>query len=250
MKKSVFTIFFLATAIVGHSQIVRSWNWTPNQGQWEEFEKAVGEKTKKFNSSKSDPQMFTFRIGSGNETGNYWRIRIENELKDFDKKENPNGMKAMQNNAAKYGRMTSSAWWNVVKRATYWPEGDNNTKKPLKRYFMFNYDGEKDADFWAFRYKVRGAIEQSGADINITTLRCNAGCQGNQVMVIFSHSNFEDMQNDNGPEWRKVYDKYNELYGVKYEADLREFQSSFTLGGFGRYTGTMLFKPEMSSPQN
>ena len=103
---------------------------------------------------------------------------------------------------------------------------------------------------WAFRYKVRGAIIQSGADINMTTLQCFAGCQGNTVMVIFSHSNFEDLQNDNSTEWAKVYDKYNEIYGVKYESDIAEFESSLTLGGFGRYSGTMVFKPEMSSPQN
>jgi hypothetical protein len=84
----------------------------------------------------------------------------------------------------------------------------------------------------------------------MTTLQCFAGCQGNQVMVIFSHSNFEDFQNDNDTEWAKVYEKYNEIYGVKYESDLSEFESSLTLGGFGRYSGTMMFQPEMSSPQN
>ena len=249
MKKNLITILCLLFSIGASSQVIRTWNWTPNAGESAEFEKAVAEKTKKHNASKDGAYMLTFKINSGNETGSYWRIRLEDELKNFDKKYT-SGLKAMQNNAAKHARMTRSAFWNIVKRATYWPEGDNNFKKPLKRYFIYNYDGEKDADFWAFRYKVQGAIKESGVDINMTTLQCFAGCQGNQVMVIFSHSNFEDFQNDNDTEWAKVYEKYNEIYGVKYESDLSEFESSLTLGGFGRYSGTMMFQPEMSSPQN
>ena len=222
MKRNLLTILCLALTFVVNGQVIRSWNWTVNDGQRAEFEKAVSDKTKKYNSSKEDSQMFTFQINSGNETGDYWRVRIEEQFKDFDK-ENKNGLKAMQNTAAKYGKVTSSAWWSIVEKATYWPEGDNNWKKPLKRYFIYNYDGEHDADFWAFRFKVQGAIKESGADINMTTLQCTAGCQGNQIMVIFSHSNFEDLQNDNGSEWKKVYDKYNELYLVKYESDISEF---------------------------
>jgi uncharacterized protein YxeA len=249
MKKNLITILCFTLSIVVNGQVIRSWNWTVNDGQRSEFEKAVSDKTRKYNSSKDDSQMFTFQITSGNETGNYWRLRIENEFKGFDK-ENKSGLKVMQNTASNYGKVTNSAWWSILEKATYWPEGDNNWKKPLKRYFIYNYDGQHDADFWAFRYKVRGAIKESGADINMTTLGCTAGCQGNQVMIIFSHSNFEDLQDDNGSEWKKVYDKYNELYGVKYEADISEFESSLTLGGFGRYSGTMIFKPNMSSPQN
>tara|TARA_B100000902_G_C27124955_1_gene820617 strand:- start:165 stop:920 length:756 start_codon:yes stop_codon:yes gene_type:complete len=248
MKKFLLTILTLVFTINVNSQVVQTWNWTANQGQSADFEKAVADKTKKYNSSKDGAVLYTFQINSGNQVGDYWRIRIENELKDFDK-QYPSGLKAMQNNAGKHGRVTNSSWYNIVERATHWPEGDNNWKKPLKRYFVYNYDGEHDADFWAFRYKVKGALEQSGADVNMTTLQCFAGCQGNQVMVIFSHSNFEDLQNDNSSEWAKVYEKYNELYGVNYEADISEFESSLTLGGFGRYSGTMVFKPEMSSPQ-
>ena len=248
MKNFLLTILTLVFTISVNSQVVQTWNWTANQGQSADFEKAVADKTKKYNSSKDGAVLYTFQINSGNQVGDYWRIRIENELKNFDK-QYPSGLKAMQNNAGKYGRVTNSSWYNIVERATHWPEGDNNWKKPLKRYFVYNYDGEHEADFWAFRYKVKGALEQSGADVNMTTLQCFAGCQGNQVMVIFSHSNFEDLQNDNSSEWAKVYEKYNELYGVNYEADISEFESSLTLGGFGRYSGTMVFKPEMSSPQ-
>ena len=249
MKKFIYTSLMLIFTFSVNSQVLQTWNWSANQGQSADFEKAVSDKTKKYNSSKDGALLYTFQINSGNEVGSYWRIRIEDELKDFDK-QYPDGLKAMANNAAKYGTVTSSAWWNIVENATHWPEDDNNWKKPLKRYFVYNYDGQHDADFWAFRYKVRGAIIQSGADINMTTLQCFAGCQGNTVMVIFSHSNFEDLQNDNSTEWGKVYDKYNEIYGVKYESDIAEFESSLTLGGFGRYSGTMVFKPEMSSPQN
>ena len=249
MKKRLFTSIFCAFTFMLNAQVIHSWNWTANPGERAAFEKAVAEKTKKHNSAKDASTMFTYQINSGNNTGTYWRLRVEAELKDFDK-ENRSGLKAMQNNAAKLGKITTSAWWNIDEKATHWPEGDNNWNKPLKRYFLYNYDGEHSADFWAFRYKVKGAIKASGADINMTTLNCFAGCQGNQVMVIFSHSNFEDLQNDNSVEWKKVYEKYNELYGVKYEADISEFESSLTLGGFGRYSGTMVFKPEMSSPLN
>ena len=138
MKKFIYISLMLIFTINVNSQVLQTWNWSANQGQSADFEKAVSDKTKKYNSSKDGALLYTFQINSGNEVGSYWRIRIEDELKDFDK-QYPNGLKAMADNAAKYGSVTSSAWWNIVENATFWPEGDNNWKKPLKRYFVYNY---------------------------------------------------------------------------------------------------------------
>ena len=232
------------------AQVIQSWTWSPNSGQNNEFVDAVSKKTQKYNSKKDEPRFVTLQITSGSSTGDYFRFRIEDEIKDFDNAPDERGQKMWMDTAVNFASMVTSEWWQVNQRASYWQEGDNNFIKPLKRFFNYTYDGENEADFWAFRYKVKGAIEESGADITMTTLTCFAGCSGNQVMVIFSHNNFEDLQNDNSSEWAKVYEKYNETYGVSYESDIAEFERSLTLGSFGRYSGTMMFSPEMSSPQN
>ena len=52
MKKFLLTILTLVFTIGVNSQVVQTWNWTANQGQSADFEKAVADKTKKYNSSK------------------------------------------------------------------------------------------------------------------------------------------------------------------------------------------------------
>ena len=67
MKKFLLTILTLVFTISVNSQVVQTWNWTANQGQSADFEKAVADKTKKYNSSKDGAVLYTFQINSGNQ---------------------------------------------------------------------------------------------------------------------------------------------------------------------------------------
>ena len=57
-----------------------------------------------------------------------------------------------------------------------------------------------------------------------------SGCDGNLAMVVFGHGNYEEFGSDNSVEWKKVYDKYNEMFGENsYETDINSFSESLEM---------------------
>ena len=60
-----------------------SYTYNPKKGMTEEFEKAVAEKTKKFNSSEENA-FFTFQTLTGNQQGAYQRWQVRKSVGYFD----------------------------------------------------------------------------------------------------------------------------------------------------------------------
>jgi hypothetical protein len=104
-------------------------------------------------------------------------------------------------------------------------------------------------EFWRFRLNVAKAIKESNADIFMEVWNCASGCDGNTVLIVFGHSDFKELGQDNSVEWGKVYDKYEELNGEgSYDKDISNFNKSLEI--YGRRTYNMSFLPELSSPEN
>ena len=77
-----------------------TWVYKPKAGMIEQFEKAAGKKTEKFNSSK-DNLIVTFKVVTGANSGQYVRMMPWQSLADYDR-DRSEELKYWQENVAKY----------------------------------------------------------------------------------------------------------------------------------------------------
>ena len=178
--------------------------------------------------------------------GNYMRVRYEDDMKGFDKNPSKEAMKLWNSEVADV--MTNMAGRRLTLNKTASHVVVSPFSKPLRTVMEYNFKGSKSDEFWRFRNNVAKAVKESGADIFMEVWNCGSGCNGNMVMVVFGHNNYEGMGIDNSVEWEKVYNKYNELNGDgSYDKDISNFAGSLEM--YGRSTYTMTFMPELSSPE-
>ena len=60
--KNILTVILLIFAHLSFSQAISYRYITPVKGHGQEFRKALGEKTKKYNSKEDEPRLYTFGI--------------------------------------------------------------------------------------------------------------------------------------------------------------------------------------------
>ena len=245
MKKTLLIILFLAPILM-FSQVINTRIITVDRGMNEKFESGAEKKTKMYNSKEGQLRFYTFRITGGPNMGKYFRLRYEDDLKSFDT-EPPRAARKLWNEQV--GNMivnSNGRWLGLNKKAS------NVTvspfSKPLRRVMEYNFKTHKSGDFWRFRNNVAKAIKESQAEIFMEVWGCASGCDGNLAMVVFGHENYEEFGSDNSVEWKKVYDKYNELFGENsYETDINSFGESLEM--YGRRVYNMEFLPNLSSPE-
>ena len=96
--------FFSLNAFSQHlfqdSEYWNTWVYKPKAGMTEQFEKSVGKKTKKFNSSK-DNTIITFKVVTGANNGQYVRMMPWQSSADYDKDKSEE-LKYWQENVAEY----------------------------------------------------------------------------------------------------------------------------------------------------
>lgn len=245
MKKNLIITFLLTSSFV-FSQHINTRFISVKKGQTEKFEKGVAKKTVTFNSKEGDLRFYTFMVNDGENMGNYMRVRYEDDMKGFDKNPSKEAMKLWNSEVADV--MTNMAGRRLTLNKTASHVVVSPFSKPLRTVMEYNFKGSKSDEFWRFRNNVAKAVKESGADIFMEVWNCGSGCNGNMVMVVFGHNNYEGMGIDNSVEWEKVYNKYNELNGDgSYDKDISNFAGSLEM--YGRSTYTMTFMPELSSPE-
>ena len=239
-------ITFLLTSSFVFSQHINTRFISVKKGQTEKFEKGVAKKTVTFNSKEGDLRFYTFMVNDGENMGNYMRVRYEDDMKGFDKNPSKEAMKLWNSEVADV--MTNMAGRRLTLNKTASHVVVSPFSKPLRTVMEYNFKGSKSDEFWRFRNNVAKAVKESGADIFMEVWNCGSGCNGNMVMVVFGHNNYEGMGIDNSVEWEIVYNKYNELNGDgSYDKDISNFAGSLEM--YGRSTYTMTFMPELSSPE-
>ena len=245
--KQLFTAVLALFIMTGsYAQVINVRYLKVDRGMEDKFIEGVKKKTKNCNSKEGHIRYFTFMINTGPHSGEFSRIRYEDELAAFDSDD------AVGN--AYWQELLGSIHTNTLsQRWSYGKEASNVTvspfDKPLRRVITYNYQGEIEDKFWRFRLNVAKAIKSAGVDIFMEVWACASGCDGNTVNIVFGHKNYAELASDNNEEWTKVYEKYNELFGDKaYDEDIKDFESSLEM--YGRSSYEMTFLPELSSPQS
>jgi hypothetical protein len=245
--KKIYSLLFLLSTCLAFGQVIQTRFLNVDRGKNQKFEAGVEKKTKMFNSKEGQLRFYTFRINSGINTGKYFRVRYEDEISGFDINPPAAALKLWQDEIGDIMTADNTRWLGYNKNASH--VNVSPFSKPLRRVMEYSYRAEMGDEFWRFRLNVAKAIKESNADIFMEVWNCASGCDGNTVLIVFGHSDFKELGQDNSVEWGKVYDKYEELNGEgSYDKDISNFNKSLEI--YGRRTYNMSFLPELSSPEN
>ena len=244
--KQKLIILFLLTSSLTFGQFINTRFITVDRGMNEKFEKGVTKKTKRYNSKEGQLRFYTFKINTGTNMGKYFRVRYEDEMKGFDRNPPKAALKLWNEEVIPMSVNSNGRYLALNKNASHITVSPFS--KPLRRVMEYTYKNEMSDEFWRFRNNVSKALKASGKNIFMEVWNCLSGCDGNTVLVVFGHDDFEEFGYDNFEEWKAVYAKYNEMNGEgSYEKDVSNFSASLEM--YGRRIYNMSFQPELSSPE-
>ena len=245
MKKSILFLAFSFLISTLSAQVAISRILTVKEGQQEKFMKLAAEKTQKFNSKSGQPAYYTFSIETGPDAGKLWRVQVEDEMSDFDTIDKV-GNDYWQSTVGKMHATANTQHWWRNKGTSY--EAESAEYAPLKRAIFYTIKANGGDDFWRFRTRVAAAMKASELPFTMDVWNCGSGCNGNVVMVVFSHKNYGDQYTTNSEQFPKLVEKYDEMYGKDaYDQDNTRLESSLEML-WGRRIVHMNFLPELSSP--
>ena len=246
MKKLIITLITCFIMMTGYAQLINMRYLKVDRGMETKFKEGAKKKTSIYNSKEGQIRYFTFLVNTGPHSGEYFRVRYEEELSGFDSND-PKGNDYWNDLVGDLHTSSDAQRWGYVKNASHVTVSP--FAKPLRRVLTYNYKGTMEKEFWRFRNNVAQALQNADADIFMEVWWCGSGCNGNTVNVVFGHKNYAEQATDNSEEWVKVVEKYNEMFGEDaYEEDIQAFETSLEM--YGRSSHSMSFQPEMSSPEN
>lgn len=246
IKSMSFVVaFFLATTTM--AQVAISRTLTIKEGEQAKFMELAAKKTKKFNAKKGQPAYYTFSIETGPDTGKLWRVQVANEMGDFDKVDTQGNKYWMDTVGDLHRSNNTQHWWYNQEMSYVSNPSELNTLSRMIFYTVGATGGDK---FWRFRERVAIAMKAAKLPFTMNVWVCGSGCNGNVVLVSFSHKNYADQWKKNSEDFPKLVEKYNELFGKDaYEEDNAGINASLEKL-WGRRIVHMNFLPELSSPPN
>ena len=243
MKKLILSIFLLTFLSNVNSQILQMRVLNVENKDIPEFEAAVAKKTQMFNGKGAKEKFFTFKILTGPNAQNYARIRVVNNLGEFDYQNTKGNNFWFKSVPHTSGRVTL---WNINKDASYRTGDYEGTDH--RRIAILSYKEDKKDDFWTFQMRIKKAYEKIGHPYNRSVLNLiSGGSRQNVVMIRWIFKNFEDEE-----KWRKnsipkIKSAYNELFGA-WDVDYKKYGESLVdEWGFIRHH---TFMPSLSSPRD
>ena len=233
--KKILIILLTFSFSIASSQIYTSRIIEVEPGQMENFVKAAGEKTQKFNNDENNFAYNTFEILSGSDTGKIFRVQVGSpEMMDGGL--NPEEANYWSKNVDKYIKSDSSGrtiMWTRNADASVVPESSENHN--LRMVMFYNYKDSAEQDFWRFRLrqaKARAAMGDDQVNSAMHVMNCASGCDGNWVAIFFTYESFEQQGDVNTNELPKLVEKYNEMYGGgSYEQDVESVNASLMPNG-------------------
>lgn len=214
MQKLYFVLFSLLFVFSAHSQVIRYTVLDVESADREKFEKAIGEKTKTYNSKEGEGKVYTFSILSGKDAWNYARIAVQNSFGEFGNSQGSynEGQRFYIKNVSPYFSSPGSYYMKAEDEATYNPnDGTFQNNVDFRRVILYSFKDSHRDDFWRFRMRMKKTMEKLGGN-RMGVLRCISGCTDNKVMVRFHFKSLEEDEKffDN---FSNVRDTYDSIYG-------------------------------------
>ena len=251
MKKSILLILSIMFCISLSSQrnpsaeYWISYTYNPKKGMTEEFEKAVAEKTKKFNSSEENA-FFTFQTLTGNQQGAYQRWQVRKSVGYFDEDRKKEGKYWNDNVDPMIAEKSGQIIWMRLKGASH---GWDESRMPDKFYTQETVviKRGKNQDFLKFHRRFTELMSEIEWTGNRGMFKLSNGGNVQTYMLIHGfneHSWMSYSTNlEEGTNWVEVYD---EKFGENAWAEDRELANS-AIESWGATSRKLEFRPDLSS---
>ncbi|MEN8811953.1 MAG: hypothetical protein ABF261_03265 [Candidatus Arcticimaribacter sp.] len=247
MKKTMLFVVAILFATTTVAQVAMSRTLTIKEGKQAKFMELAAKKTKKFNGKKGQPAYYTFSIETGPDAGNLWRVQVAEEMANFDTVDTEGNQYWMDTVGDMHTSANTQHWWYNGDMSYVSNPQDVNL---LSRMIFYTIKANGGEDFWRFRKRVAETMKAANLPFAMNVWNCGSGCNGNVVLVSFSHKGYGDQFKKNTEDFPKMVEKYNELYGEgAYKEDNVALDGSLEML-WGRRIIHMKFLPELSSPPN
>ncbi len=250
MKKSIliWMVLLVSTSIYaqrGNNAVYwNSWEYTAKQGMQESFEKAAAKKTAMFNNTP-ETGITTYRIITGPDTGNYFRVQGNKSAADYDLDRSAEG-KYWEDNVAKYvANAKGHVRWVQLENGSYDPNPDDDTPSKYVSRTFYNVKAGKVMHFRRYMYRMSKVAEKRGWD-GRTLYRLVSGGNSNLFVHTAGWDTYKRAETDNTEPDTTTEEDYNEMFGWgTWEEDWNNFNAS--LEYWGQQRDLMQLVPEMST---
>lgn len=218
-----------------------SWEYSAKEGMKEKFEKAAAKKTAMFNKTP-ETAIITYRIITGPDAGNYFRVQGNQSAADYDRDRSAEG-KYWEDNVAQYANSRGHIRWQRLNNGTYDPDPENTTPKKYVSRTFYSVKPDKILHFRRAMNRISKVAEKRGWE-GRTLYRLYSG--GNRNLFVVTQG-FDTYQRAESEELETTArEDYNELFGWgSWEEDWENFDAS--LEYWGEQRDLMQLVPEMST---
>ena len=248
MKKSILIGVVLLMSISIYAQrndnavYWNSWEYTAKDGMRDNFEKAAAKKTAMFNNTP-ETAITTYRIITGPDTGNYFRVEGNKSAADYDRDRSAEA-KYWEDNVAKYvGNDKGQIRWRRLENGSYDPDPDDNTPFKYVSRTFYNVKADRVLHFRRAMYRMSKVAEKRGWE-GRSLYRLVSG--GNRHMFVVA-AGFNTYKRAAEAELETTaQEDYDELFGWgSWDEDWKNFDES--LEYWGEQRDLMQLVPEMST---
>ena len=250
MKKSVLFGIVLFISISLYSQrsdeavYWNSWEYTAKDGMRDNFEKAAAKKTAMFNNSPENG-IITYRIVTGPDTGNYFRVQGDKSASDYDRDRSAEG-NYWEDNVAKYvANAKGHVRWVRLNNGSYDPNPDDNSfsKYVVRRFYAVK--AGKVMHFRRLMTRMSKVAEKRGWD-GRSLYRVVSGGNSNLFVQTSGFDTYKRAEEDSSEPDTTAEEDYNEMFGWgSWKEDWDNFYAS--LEYWGQQRDLMQLVPEMST---
>ncbi len=245
MKTKLFLVtlsFLFASSVLFAQEKPEIWSWgyiEAVKGKSAELEKAIKEKTEKFNKASVDP-IYTYRVMSGSRAGQLVRVIGP---KDWTYYEKPNaGFTHWQQYVTPFiGNSSGREFYTKLKEMSY--DGNPEGKSNYAEVVEFIVKPTHEYAFTNFVREVAKAAKENKSKARFETFKITSGGQGGKYVIVWTYASLNEKgdQSENWPAW------YNKMKGSSqaWAHDLNQLQESIQI--FGQNSFLCSFVPELSS---
>ena len=253
MKKTITLLililsYSLSAQTWGNGEYWISYEYTPKPDQISEFEKAVKEKTNKWNTNL-ETSIFTFEVVNGPNSGTYerWVTRKDRSFfdQDFSKE-----IEYWKKNVGKYiADQSGQQTWRIFKGASYGWDAENTNINKFYQQNRVVVKAGKTAQFLRAHERMAKLMDALNYSGNRAVFRIVNGGNTREFAVVYG---FDQHGGDGSgtwndlPEGSSLQDAYNEMFG--YEAWTTDWQaSSEAIELWGNLAQKTRYRPELST---
>ena len=219
--------------------------YQPKKGMVEEFEKAVAEKTQKYNNS-SENAIFAFQIMTGSSAGAYQRWVVRKDVSYFEQ-DSSDELKYWNDNVDPYiAEKSGQRIWQRSITASHGWEELNGPMKYYSQQVMVVKRG-KNGDFMTPQRRLAQLFSDIEFTGNRAVFKLVSG-GNNQTFMIMSGFNTHDRSTNssNLPDGKSWEDAYNEKFGENAWSEDWSAQNE-AIETWGSNVSKMQFRPELST---